>query len=111
MTASGACAAMGAGSGRPFMPSRLRVGWIRAPHAVVERLTRLKIAADMGTSLLSQHLAARLLPGTSTPGAAPGWSARRASSCDGSAAQTVSRPSITVTARPASPTRSPHAST
>ena len=40
----------------------LRVGWIRAPHAVVERLTRLKIAADMGTSVLSQHLAARVLP-------------------------------------------------
>ena len=40
----------------------LRIGWIRAPHPVVERLTRLKIAADMGTSVLSQHLAARLLP-------------------------------------------------
>ena len=191
----------------------LRIGWIRAPHAVVERLTRLKIAADMGTSVLSQHLAARLLPsieeateerrrhliegydalsgalsehlpewtwdrprggctlwvrlpsgdarafgqvaqrcgvnvvpgpvlsaeggtatgcasrsctsrrssprpcaawprpGTSMRGAAPGWSGRRASSCDGSGAQTVSRPSSTVSARPASPTRAPQAST
>ena len=40
----------------------LRIGWIRAPHAIVERLVRLKIAADMGTSVLSQHLAARVLP-------------------------------------------------
>jgi DNA-binding transcriptional MocR family regulator len=40
----------------------LRIGWIRAPHPVVERLVRLKIAADMGTSVISQHLAARLLP-------------------------------------------------
>ena len=41
----------------------------------------------------------------------PTWSGRRASSCDGSGAQTVSRPSSTVSARPASPTRAPQAST
>ncbi len=40
----------------------LRVGWIRAPRPAVERLMRLKIAADMGTSVLSQVIAAAALP-------------------------------------------------
>lgn len=40
----------------------LRVGWIRAPRPIVERLTRLKIVADMGTGLLSQFIAAAALP-------------------------------------------------
>jgi DNA-binding transcriptional MocR family regulator len=40
----------------------LRIGWIRAARPVVERLTRLKITADMGTGVLSQHIAAALLP-------------------------------------------------
>jgi DNA-binding transcriptional MocR family regulator len=39
----------------------LRVGWVRGPRALVERLTRLKVAADLSGSLISQALAARLL--------------------------------------------------
>ena len=53
---------IGIGSVSKVLWAGLRIGWIRAPHAVVERLTRLKIAADMGTSVLSQHIAARVLP-------------------------------------------------
>ncbi len=40
----------------------LRVGWIRAPRPIVERLMRLKIVADMGTGILSQAIAAAALP-------------------------------------------------
>lgn len=40
----------------------LRIGWIRAARPVVERLMRLKIIADMGSPVLAQTLAARLLP-------------------------------------------------
>jgi DNA-binding transcriptional MocR family regulator len=40
----------------------LRIGWMRAERPVVERLMRLKIVADMGSSVLSQTLAAALLP-------------------------------------------------
>ena len=40
----------------------LRVGWVRAPRPTVERLMRLKIAYDMGTSVLSQVIAAAALP-------------------------------------------------
>jgi DNA-binding transcriptional MocR family regulator len=39
----------------------LRVGWIRAPEALVVRLASLKVATDLGTSVLSQLVAARLL--------------------------------------------------
>jgi DNA-binding transcriptional MocR family regulator len=39
----------------------LRVGWVRGPRALVTRLTRLKVAADLGGSLLGQALAVRLL--------------------------------------------------
>jgi DNA-binding transcriptional MocR family regulator len=39
----------------------LRVGWVRAPRALVTRLTRFKVAADLSGSLLSQALATRLL--------------------------------------------------
>jgi DNA-binding transcriptional MocR family regulator len=42
--------------------SGLRIGWMRAERPVVERLMRLKIVADMGSSVLSQTLAAALLP-------------------------------------------------
>lgn len=41
----------------------LRIGWVRGPAAVVERLARLKALADLGSPLLDQALAARLLPG------------------------------------------------
>jgi len=40
----------------------LRVGWIRAPRPIIERLVRLKILADMGTGVLSQAIAAAALP-------------------------------------------------
>ncbi|KUJ65738.1 GntR family transcriptional regulator [Streptomyces albus subsp. albus] len=40
----------------------LRIGWVRAPAATVERLARHKALADLGGPLLDQALAARLLP-------------------------------------------------
>jgi DNA-binding transcriptional MocR family regulator len=39
----------------------LRVGWIRAPEPVIDRLARRKTLADLGGSLLDQAVAARLL--------------------------------------------------
>ncbi len=39
----------------------LRVGWVRGPIALIERLARSKIVADHGTALLDQLLAVRLL--------------------------------------------------
>ncbi|MFF4423188.1 PLP-dependent aminotransferase family protein [Streptomyces sp. NPDC001549] len=40
----------------------LRIGWLRGPGPVVERLARLKTRADLGSPLLDQALAVRLLP-------------------------------------------------
>jgi DNA-binding transcriptional MocR family regulator len=40
----------------------LRTGWIRAPAAIAERLARHKSLADMGSPVLDQALAARLIP-------------------------------------------------
>jgi 2-aminoadipate transaminase len=42
-----------------LMPG-LRVGWVIAPQAVIEKLTQAKQAADLHTSTLSQHLALEL---------------------------------------------------
>jgi DNA-binding transcriptional MocR family regulator len=39
----------------------LRVGWLRAPEAMVARLIRLKGAADLGTSLVAQAIALQLM--------------------------------------------------
>jgi DNA-binding transcriptional MocR family regulator len=39
----------------------LRVGWIRAPEALITRLGRLKVIADLGTGSLTQAIALRLL--------------------------------------------------
>lgn len=39
----------------------LRVGWVRAPEALIVRLASLKVATDLGTSVLSQLVASRLL--------------------------------------------------
>lgn len=39
----------------------LRSGWVRAPAEVIERLARRKALADLGSPLLDQALAARLL--------------------------------------------------
>ncbi|WP_218579280.1 aminotransferase-like domain-containing protein [Phytohabitans houttuyneae] len=40
----------------------LRIGWVRAPADVAARLARLKALADLGSPVLDQALAARLLP-------------------------------------------------
>lgn len=40
----------------------LRVGWVRAPEALITRLGQHKAAADLGSSLVSQVIACRLLP-------------------------------------------------
>ncbi|WP_433334059.1 PLP-dependent aminotransferase family protein [Spirillospora sp. CA-294931] len=40
----------------------LRTGWVRAPSATIERLARHKALADLGSPVLDQALAARLLP-------------------------------------------------
>lgn len=40
----------------------LRVGWIRAARPVIERLTKLKMGADMGCPVVNQTFAATLLP-------------------------------------------------
>lgn len=40
----------------------LRVGWIRAPEDCIARLARFKVMSDLGSPLLSQAVAARLLP-------------------------------------------------
>lgn len=39
----------------------LRIGWIRAPAPVVQRLARMKLVTDHGTSTVSQIVALRLL--------------------------------------------------
>ena len=39
----------------------LRVGWVRGPRPLIARLTRIKVVADLGGSVLSQALATRLL--------------------------------------------------
>ncbi|WP_018681806.1 PLP-dependent aminotransferase family protein [Actinokineospora enzanensis] len=40
----------------------LRIGWVRGPAAIVERLARYKVRADLGSPVLDQALSARLLP-------------------------------------------------
>lgn len=40
----------------------LRVGWIRGSETLITRLARLKVMADLGSSLPSQLIASRLLP-------------------------------------------------
>jgi DNA-binding transcriptional MocR family regulator len=39
----------------------LRVGWVRAPEPMIQRLARLKIATDLCSPLLTQRIAVRLL--------------------------------------------------
>lgn len=41
--------------------SGLRVGWVRAPEPTIQRLARLKSAMDLGSPLLTQSIAVRLL--------------------------------------------------
>ncbi|WP_104479058.1 PLP-dependent aminotransferase family protein [Actinokineospora auranticolor] len=40
----------------------LRIGWVRGPAAIVDRLARYKVRADLGSPVLDQALSARLLP-------------------------------------------------
>lgn len=41
----------------------LRLGWIRAPHALVDRLTRARVGLDLGVPVLEQLVLTRLLEG------------------------------------------------
>ncbi|GAA3551425.1 MocR-like transcription factor YczR [Nocardioides daeguensis] len=41
----------------------LRLGWIRAPHALVDRLTRARVGLDLGVPVLEQLVLTRLLTG------------------------------------------------
>lgn len=38
----------------------LRIGWMRAPQSIIERLMQLKAVSDLGTSVLSQAIAVRV---------------------------------------------------
>jgi DNA-binding transcriptional MocR family regulator len=49
------------GSLSKLMWGGLRVGWIRGPRADIDRLARLKVMEDLGNSVVSQAVAARLL--------------------------------------------------
>ncbi|GGK70344.1 GntR family transcriptional regulator [Sphaerisporangium melleum] len=40
----------------------LRIGWVRGPAEIVQRLARRKVLADIASPVLDQALAARLLP-------------------------------------------------
>jgi DNA-binding transcriptional MocR family regulator len=40
----------------------LRVGWIRGPVPLIERLVRLKAVTDLGSSMISQLIAIQLMP-------------------------------------------------
>jgi DNA-binding transcriptional MocR family regulator len=49
------------GSISKLICSNLRVGWVRAPEPIIQRLARLKSAMDLGAPLLTQAIATRLL--------------------------------------------------
>ena len=49
------------GSLSKLMWGGLRMGWIRGPEPVIQRLARLKALVDLGTPLLDQAVAARLM--------------------------------------------------
>ncbi|MGD9990538.1 MAG: PLP-dependent aminotransferase family protein [Dehalococcoidia bacterium] len=58
---SGSAPVLSVGSLSKIMWPGLRTGWVRAPLPVIEQLTRIKAATDLGGSLVGQHIAARLL--------------------------------------------------
>src|SRR3712207_5243704 len=39
----------------------LRIGWLRAPHALMERLTRTRVSMDLGAPVLEQLVLVQLL--------------------------------------------------
>ncbi|MBM7519457.1 MocR-like transcription factor YczR [Nocardioides nitrophenolicus] len=45
----------------------LRLGWIRAPHALIDRLTRARVGLDLGVPVLEQLVLTRLLSGDLEP--------------------------------------------
>ena len=49
------------GSISKLICSGLRVGWVRAPEPVIQRLARVKSAMDLGCPPLTQAIAAQLL--------------------------------------------------
>ncbi|MBT2546736.1 PLP-dependent aminotransferase family protein [Streptomyces sp. ISL-44] len=51
--------------------SGLRVGWLRAPAPIAERIARLKTLADLGSPVLDQALTARLLRRPTPPDTEP----------------------------------------
>ncbi len=40
----------------------IRIGWVRGPESLITRLGQHKVAADLGSSMVSQVLACRILP-------------------------------------------------
>jgi DNA-binding transcriptional MocR family regulator len=59
---NGAAPVLTVGSLSKSLWAGLRVGWVRAPAPVIDRLTRLKTMADLGSPLFDQAVAARLVP-------------------------------------------------
>src|SRR5262249_44251430 len=53
---------LSAGSLSKLLWAGLRVGWIRAPEPLISQLARRKALGDLGNSVVSQAVAARLLP-------------------------------------------------
>ncbi|GII85820.1 putative GntR-family regulatory protein [Sphaerisporangium siamense] len=53
---------LSAGSLAKVVWAGLRIGWVRGPLEIIERLARRKALADLGSPVIDQMLAARLLP-------------------------------------------------
>ncbi|MFC4587487.1 aminotransferase-like domain-containing protein [Sphaerisporangium corydalis] len=53
---------LSAGSLAKVIWAGLRMGWVRGPAEIVERLARRKALADLGSPVIDQMLAARLVP-------------------------------------------------
>lgn len=55
--------AVSVGSASKSVWGGLRLGWIRAPHGLVDRLTRARVGLDLGAPVLEQLVLTRLLNG------------------------------------------------
>ncbi|WP_308250056.1 aminotransferase-like domain-containing protein [Sphaerisporangium fuscum] len=53
---------LSAGSLAKVIWAGLRIGWVRGPAEIIERLARRKALADLGSPVIEQLLAARLVP-------------------------------------------------